>query len=225
MFKGRTVRLNQQIVDQGLVILTWGNGSIIDRDRGLIYIKPSGVNVNVLVDDDISVVDINTNKHISGKKPSVDTSIHTEIYRHFNHIDTIIHTHSLYGTAYAQARRPIPCLGTTHADYFHGEIPVVYDLTPEEVAYNYEQNTGRSIVHYFMDHDIDHTHMSGCLVPSHGVFVWGRSNALEAAIVLEHVAKLAYMTSNIDPNLAPVSDHLTDKHFLRKHGEGKYYGQ
>jgi L-ribulose-5-phosphate 4-epimerase len=226
MLERNTVRLNKQIVDKGLVILTWGNGSIIDPEQKQIYIKPSGINVKQLTETDISVVDFDGHT-IRGKKPSVDTQTHIELYKGFKGIGSVIHTHSLYCTIFAQLQEDIPCLGTTHADYFYGDIPVVDPLDDDQINNDYEKNTGISIVKYFTSNKIDPLHIPAALVPRHGVFVWGRNDleAMENAIAAEHVAKMAYMQRQYDCIAEPIHQTLLDKHFLRKHGDTKYYGQ
>ena len=226
MLETNTVRLNKQIVNRGLVILTWGNGSIIDPVQEEIYIKPSGVNTKQLTEKDISVVDFDGHT-LRGKKPSVDVQTHIEIYKGFKNIGSIIHTHSLYCTIFAQLQEDIPCLGTTHADYFYGKIPVVDMLYDDQINKDYEKNTGTSIVKYFLSNKIDPLHVPAALVPCHGVFVWGRDHfeAIENAIVAEHVAKMADMQRVADPICECINKTLVDKHFLRKHGDTKYYGQ
>ena len=220
------IELNQKIVSEGLVKLTWGNASGIDRINNRVIIKPSGIDVHELKVFDLSKVSIKTGKLIKGKTPSVDTPTHLEIYKNFNDVNFIIHTHSQYCTAFAQSKRPIFCFGTTHADYFNGKIPVVYDLQKNEIENNYEKNIGLSIVNYFIDKNISYTEVPGCLIPGHGVYVWGKTKqqALENAIVIEEVAKLAYLSENIIGTKL-LSDNLLKKHFYTKHGSQKYYGQ
>jgi L-ribulose-5-phosphate 4-epimerase len=219
------IELNKGIVEEGLVKLTWGNASGRDKHNNII-IKPSGIDVNTLKKEHLSIVNINSGKKIKGLKPSVDTPTHIELYNNFPEVNYVVHTHSQYCTAFAQAKRPIYCFGTTHADYFYGNIPVVYDLLKKEIKNNYEKNLGLSIVNYFIDKKIDYRQMPGCLLPDHGVYVWGstKQQALENAIVIEEVAKLAFLSEKIISNTT-LSKNLLDKHFFRKHGIKKYYGQ
>ena len=221
------ISLNQQIVDEGLVKLTWGNASGIDRVNERIVIKPSGIDVSKLEPSDLSKVTLSTGVNLKGGKPSVDTPTHIQIYKHFEEVNYVIHTHSKYCTAFAQARRPINCYGTTHADYFYGDIPVVYDLLENEVKNDYEKKVGLSIVNYFRDNKIDYKLMPGCLLPNHGVYVWGASKkqALENAIVIEEIAELAFLSEKIRVCDHKLPKFLLDKHFDRKHGSTKYYGQ
>lgn len=222
------VRVNQEIVRAGLVVLTWGNASAADRKAGVMAIKPSGVDYAQLKPQDIVVLSLADGRVLAGKlRPSSDTPTHLYLYRQFADIGGVIHTHSLRATAWAQAGRAIPCFGTTHADHFRGEVPVSRKLTEAEVAGDYELNTGVAIVDTFRRCKLDPLHIPGVLVPGHAPFVWGRSVqvALENAIVLEAVAGLALNTVALTPKTAPLAQHLLDKHFLRKHGPRAYYGQ
>jgi len=224
--KKRICRANLELVRQGLVIQTWGNVSGIDREAGLVIIKPSGVAYDHMKPRHMVIVLLETGKVIDGDlNPSSDTPTHLELYRAFEEIDGIVHTHSLYATAWAQAKREIPALGTTHADYFHGPVPCTRPLTPEEIQGDYEANTGKVIVERFAD--LNPLHFPAVLVAEHGPFAWGKSpeNAVENAVVLEEIAKLASLTSNIRPDAKSIPSELLDKHFLRKHGTGAYYGQ
>jgi len=217
---------NLDLVTQGLAILTWGNVSGIDRERRLVVIKPSGVAYDGMKPEHMVVVSLETGEVIEGNlKPSSDTPTHLELYRAFKGVGGIVHTHSLYATAWAQARREIPALGTTHADYFHGAIPCTRAMTPKEIKSDYELNTGKVIVERFRR--TDPTAMPAVLVASHGPFVWGPTveKAVENAIVLETVARLANETLRANPRAGPMQQVLLDKHFLRKHGAGAYYGQ
>ena len=227
MFELATVKLNRNIVEHGLVKLTWGNGSVFDRDNETVYIKPSGVDVFDMIVNDISNVNMD-GVHLSGKKPSVDTDIHLELYKSvtFNSINSIVHTHSKYCTIFAQMQSDIPALGTTHADYFYGAIPVVDQLTPDEIENDYEKNTGRSVVNHFIKNKINPLSIPAALLPQHGLLTWGETadKALENAIVAELCAEMAYKQLQLCSK-KHMNNHLLNKHFLRKHGTTKYYGQ
>jgi len=221
-------RANLDIVEAGLVELTWGNASAVDRDAGLFAIKPSGVDYDVMSPDDIPLVSLETGERVAGDlRPSSDTPTHRELYRQFPSIGGVVHTHSDVAVSWAQAERPIPCLGTTHADHFYGEIPVTRRMTEEEIETDYEHNTGAVIVERFREDDIAPAQVSGVLVAGHGPFAWGADveHAVENAIVLESVARKAMQTYMINPDATPIDETLLDKHYLRKHGEGAYYGQ
>ncbi|MAH49636.1 L-ribulose-5-phosphate 4-epimerase [Candidatus Pacearchaeota archaeon] len=227
MSKAECVRLNKEIKSCGLVKLTWGNVSL--REGHKMLIKPSGVPFNILSPEDIAVVDVETGEHLEGKKPSVDTDIHLELYRGFGEIKSIIHTHSKYATAWAQAEKSIPCIGTTHADYFSGPIPVMVNLKDYEIKENYEKNIGKSVVQYFIGNKQSPLEKGAVLLPKHGVLAFGKTGAtaLENAIVLEEVAELATLSYTINSELKLEEEHrvLFEKHYKRKHGENKYYGQ
>ncbi|MAE81821.1 MAG: L-ribulose-5-phosphate 4-epimerase [Flammeovirgaceae bacterium] len=221
---------NKLIISLGLVKRSWGNVSAVDRAKGTVAIKPSGVNLEKIKTAQIASVSLLDGSHISGLKSSVDTPTHLVLYRRFTDIGAIVHTHSPFATAFAQARKSIECLGTTHADYFYGTIPVVYAPGKEDVVHRYEEATGTGIVDYFIDNDIDPLKIPAALCPNHGVFAWGRNlqEAIESAHVLELVAEMAYYTQGICGLNNPViklRNDILDKHFLRKHGDGKYYGQ
>ncbi|MEZ8221505.1 L-ribulose-5-phosphate 4-epimerase [Candidatus Fervidibacteria bacterium JGI MDM2 JNZ-1-D12] len=219
---------NRKLGESGLVILTWGNVSGVDRNEGVMAIKPSGVEYDQLKPEDIVVLSLETGEVVDGNlRPSSDTPTHLLLYREFPTVGGVVHTHSPYATAWAQACKELPCLGTTHADYFYGTVPLTRMLTPEEIAENYELNTGKVIVECFRERGIDPDEMPAVLVPYHGVFTWGSDplKALENAIVLEEVAKLALFTSAINPQIEPIPKPLLDKHFFRKHGPTAYYGQ
>ena len=220
--KQSVLEANKWIVDKGLVELTWGNVSVKDIN---IVIKPSGIALDQAVPDDMSEVNPDC-QHLSGKKPSVDTPSHVELYKNFPGIKSVIHTHSKYATIFAQANRAIPCLGTTHADYFYGDVPCVPHPSAEGVKNSYEANTGRIIGEYFTHNELNYLHTPACLVQGHGVFVWGTSvnHALETAYVLEIVAEMAYKTLLLDSH-SRLADFVVQKHFTRKHGDTKYYGQ
>ena len=217
---------NKRISKLGLSILTWGNLSSIDREKGLVAIKPSGVDFEDITDDDICVVDANGKRVAGERRPSSDLATHLEIYRRFKNVGAIVHTRSPYATAFCQAGKPIVCLGTTHADHFYGEIPVTRSMTPEEVKEDYELQTGRIIAETFEKNNINYEYCPGCLVAYHGPFVWGNSvkDALENAVILEEIAKMNLLTL-LAGEASRIPDYLLDKHFLRKHGKDAYYGQ
>lgn len=226
--KERVYEANMGLVEAGLVVLTWGNASGVDRSAGVMAIKPSGVAYDKLKPADIVVLEIGTGKQVEGTgRPSSDTPTHLHLYRTFRQLGGIIHTHSTYATAFAQAQRAIPCYGTTHADSFYGDVPLTRPLTSAEIQGDYELNTGKVIEECFQTGAIDVTAVPGVLVASHAPFAWGKSpeKALENAIVLEQVALLAILTQQINPKVQPVPRVLLDKHYLRKHGPGAYYGQ
>ncbi len=218
---------NIELQRQRLVIYSWGNVSGIDRGRGLVAIKPSGVSYDELTPDMIVLVDMD-GKVVEGRlNPSSDTPTHLELYRSFAAVGGICHTHSTNATVWAQAKRAIPCLGTTHADYFYGEIPVTRLLSPQEIQTDYELNTGKVIVEKFAKSRLDPLQMPAVLVAAHGPFTWGKDAAqsVESAVVLEQIAAMALKTAAINAALEPVPAVLLDKHYLRKHGKNAYYGQ
>ena len=226
--KQRVHRANLALVEAGLVVLTWGNASGADRDAGVMAIKPSGVPYDKLRPSDIVVVSLKTGQVVEGDcRPSSDAPTHLHLYREFSSVGGIAHTHSTYATSFAQALREIPCLGTTHADNFYGAIPVTRALTADEIGRDYELNTGKVIVERFRDGGIDPASVPGVLVASHAPFAWGpdTEKAVENAIVLEFSAKMALMTLLVNPQTSAIPQALLDKHFLRKHGAGAYYGQ
>jgi len=215
---------NLELVNQGLVILNWGNASGIDRKKGLIVIKPSGADYNSLKPSDMVVVDLK-GKIIEGKlRPSSDTPTHLELYNHFKDIGGVVHTHSEWAVSWAQAGLNIPALGTTHADHFYGDIPCTRKLTKKEIESNYEVETGKVIVETFRK--ISPIDMPGVLVNCHGPFAWGSSpeDAVKNAVILEEVAKMAFRTLKLK-DVSTIDQWLLDKHFLRKHGKKAYYGQ
>lgn len=222
------VRVNQSIVYAGLVVLTWGNASAADRAAGVMAIKPSGVDYAGLEPKDIVVLSLEDGRILEGNlRPSSDTPTHLYLYQQFAGLAGIVHTHSVRATAWAQAGRALPCFGTTHADHFHGPVPLARKLTKAEVAGDYERNTGVAIVDTFRRGRLDPLRVPGVLVPGHGPFAWGATAqaALDNAIVLEAVAGLALDTLALAPRAVALPAHLLDKHFLRKHGKGAYYGQ
>jgi L-ribulose-5-phosphate 4-epimerase len=217
---------NLRLVAEGLVVQTWGNVSGIDRQQGLVVIKPSGVAYDQMKPRHMVVVSLKDGRVVEGDlKPSSDTPTHLELYRAFPAIGGVVHTHSLFATAWAQARRDIPAMGTTHADYYYGAIPCTRMLTGKEISGAYEVNTGRVIVERFTE--LDSQAFPGVLVASHGPFTWGKSvsAAVDSAVVLEFLCKLASETLRIAPATRAVPRVLLDKHYLRKHGAKAYYGQ
>lgn len=223
--KEEVCRANCALVKHGLVISTWGNVSGIDREKGLVAIKPSGVPYEDLSSENIPLIDLDGNT-VEGKlQPSSDTPIHLALYKDFETIGGVTHTHSTYATMFAQAGKGVPCMGTTHADFFHGEVPVTRSLTEDEVTGDYEENTGVSIVERFSD--LDPGEMPAVLIAGHGPFTWGKDapTAVESSVVLEEVAKIAWGTLTLRPDTPPISSYLLDQHFFRKHGSGAYYGQ
>lgn len=225
--KKRVYDMNMMLPKHQLVTFTWGNVSEIDRESGIFAIKPSGVEYEELSPDDMVLVDLDGNVVEGHYNPSSDTKTHTELYRSFSELGGIVHTHSSYATSWAQAGRSIPCYGTTHADYFYGEIPCVRCLTEAELDEDYERNTGVLIAKYFKENSLEPSSVPGVLCKNHGPFSWGK-NAKEAvhnAVVMEEVAKMAYRTESINPQVCPAPQYLQDKHYFRKHGANAYYGQ
>ena len=224
--KQRVFKANMLLPKYDLVKFTWGNVSEIDREKGVIAIKPSGVEYDVMTADDMVVVDLMSGKVVEGRyKPSSDTPTHREIYRAFEKAGGVTHTHSPAATSWAQACRSVPCFGTTHADYFRGEVPVTRMLTPGEVEEAYEKNTGKVIIETFSGREPMHT--PGVLCAGHGPFTWGKdaADSVHNAVVLEELSKMAMWTLTIDPDAHELPGHVADKHFLRKHGPNAYYGQ
>ena len=211
----------------GLVVFTWGNVSAVDRNRGLVVIKPSGVSYKIMDIEHMVVVDFE-GKVISGNyKPSSDTITHLELYKAFPDIGGIVHTHSKMATSWAQACRAIPALGTTHADYFYGEMPCTRKLTRDEIEGEYELNTGKVIAETFRERHLDPAAIPGVLVAGHGPFSWGinAADAVHNAVIMEECAGMAMNTILINPSTGPIEKELLDKHYLRKHGRNAYYGQ
>lgn len=224
--KQKVYQANIDLVKSGLVILTWGNVS--GADQGVMAIKPSGVPYDILKPRDIVVLDIQSGQVVEGKaRPSSDTPTHLHLYRAFEGLGGIVHTHSTVGTSFAQAMVEIPCMGTTHADNFYGTIPCTRAMTSEEILGEYELNTGKVIVDCFTSRKIKPLDVPGVLVASHAPFAWGKTveKAVENAIVLEFSAKMALNTLVLNPKAGSIPQVLLDKHFLRKHGPGAYYGQ
>ena len=218
---------NMELPHRGLVTYTWGNVSGIDRERGLVVIKPSGVSYDELTPDDLVVLDLDGNRVEGELNPSSDTKTHLELYKAFPEIGGIVHTHSPYAVGWAQAGRDIPAYGTTHADYFYGPVPCCRSLTEQEVEEDYERNTGLVIVETFRQRELDPVHVPGAICRNHGPFTWGKdaAQAVYHAVVLEEVAKMAVYTTQIAPDAQPAPQYVLDKHFLRKHGPNAYYGQ
>ena len=217
-------RANLDLVKHNLVLFTWGNASGIDREKGLIVIKPSGVDYDVMTADQMVVVDLDGKVVEGNLRPSSDTPTHLELYKAFNHIGGVVHTHSSYATAWAQAGVSLPIIGTTHADYFGDDIPCTRDMNEAEVKEKYEKNTGTVIIERFLN--LNSTHIPGVLVKNHGPFTWGKDpgEAVHNSVVLEEIARMAFISFGINPNLT-MNPLLTEKHFSRKHGSRAYYGQ
>ena len=225
--KERVFRANLDLARHNLVIFTWGNVSGIDREKGLVVIKPSGVDYDSMKASDMVVVDLKTGETVEGElNPSSDTPTHLILYRTYPDIGGIVHTHSTYATAWAQAGKDIPNIGTTHSDYYHNDIPCTGDMTEKEIKGDYELETGNVIVKRLNQGNINPMHTPGALVKNHGPFTWGKNpdNAVYNAVVMEQVAKMAYLSFAINPETS-MNPLLVDKHFSRKHGPNAYYGQ
>lgn len=225
--KERVFRANLDLVRHNLVIFTWGNVSGIDREKGLVVIKPSGVDYDSMKASDMVVVDLKTGETVEGElTPSSDTPTHLILYRTYPDIGGIVHTHSTYATAWAQAGKDIPNIGTTHSDYYHNDIPCTGDMTEKEIKGDYELETGNVIVKRLNQGNINPMHTPGALVKNHGPFAWGKNpdNAVYNAVVMEQVAKMAYLSFAINPETS-MNPLLVEKHFSRKHGPNAYYGQ
>ena len=223
--KRETFEANMELNRRNLVVYTWGNVSQIDRAKGVIAIKPSGVAYEVMTPDDIVIVDLE-NKIVEGKmRPSSDTKTHTHLYRHFEAIGGVTHTHSTYATAWAQTQQAIPCYGTTHADYAYGEIPCTAVMTDEQIERDYEEETGVQITDCFKERSPKEVPM--VIVAGHAPFTWGKNgaDAVYHAVILEEIARMAYLTKTLQPNTAALKQGIVDKHYLRKHGKNAYYGQ
>ena len=225
--KKEVYEANMLLPKYGLITFTWGNVSGIDREKGLIVIKPSGVEYDVMKPEDMVVVDLNGKVVEGDLNPSSDTPTHIEFYKAFPNIGGVTHTHSTCATSFAQAGRGIPALGTTHGDYFYGEIPCTRKMTPQEIATEYEKNTGLVIIETFETRGIKPMYTPAVLCANHGPFTWGKdaAEAVHNAVVLEEVAKMARNTELINPKVKPAPDCIKEKHFYRKHGANAYYGQ
>jgi L-ribulose-5-phosphate 4-epimerase len=216
---------NLELVRRGLALYTFGNASGIDRSQGLVAIKPSGVPYDTLRPEHLVIIDLEGSIVEGELRPSSDLPTHLVLYKAFSEIGGVAHTHSEYATAWAQSGKPIPCFGTTHADYFHGPVPVTAVLSRDEVEGEYEKNTGEAIVRAFEGGG--HAQVPAALVINHGPFTWGpdAKTAAHNAVILESVARMAYLTLGINPSAVPLGSHLHDRHYLRKHGSRAYYGQ
>ncbi|EOW6929377.1 TPA: L-ribulose-5-phosphate 4-epimerase [Serratia marcescens] len=225
--KRQVLAANLSLPAYGLVTFTWGNVSAIDRQSGLVVIKPSGIAYEAMTLEDLVVVDLEGKVREGHRKPSSDTATHLALYRAFADIGGVVHTHSRNATIWAQAGQPIPALGTTHADYFYGDIPCSRPMSEAEIAGDYEGETGKVIIETFKQAGRDPQQVPGVLVYSHGPFAWGKNaaDAVHNAVVLEEVAIMAMATRQLAPAIAPMQPELLDKHFLRKHGKHAYYGQ
>ncbi len=225
--KREAYEANVALPREGLINLTFGNASAIDRAKGIFAIKPSGVDYTALKPEHMVLVDLDGKKVEGTLNPSSDTPTHRRLFQAFAHIGGVVHTHSSHATAFAQAGRAIPCFGTTHADYFFGEVPVTRKMTADEIARAYEWETGNVIVEHFTKSSLSPVDFSAILVNRHAPFTWGASvaKAVEVAVALECCAHMALMSLQLSPSLAPIEPELLNKHFNRKHGPGAYYGQ
>ena len=225
--KERVLKENLELDKRGLVTYTWGNVSAIDREKGLIVIKPSGVKYEDMKAEHMVVVDLEGNVVEGNYRPSSDTATHIELYKKYTELGGVVHTHSTFATSWAQACNDIPAYGTTHADYFYGDIPCTRKMKIEEIKSEYEKETGKLIIETLNERNLSPSNMKGILVHSHGPFVWGETadDAVHNAVVLEELAKMAAHTETLNTHVKKMQDELLDKHFLRKHGENAYYGQ
>lgn len=225
--KRQVYEANMALPEYNLVVFTWGNVSGVDRDKELVVIKPSGVDYNDLTPENMVVVDFDGKVVEGDLKPSSDTATHIELYRHFKDIGGVVHTHSSWAVSFAQAGTDIPAAGTTHADYFYGDIPVTRAMKDEEIKTDYEKNTGSVIVNTFKERTIDPNQIPGVLVNDHGPFTWGTSpsNAVHNSVVLEQIAEMTYRGLMLSNSSSRMDQVLLDKHYLRKHGKDAYYGQ
>jgi L-ribulose-5-phosphate 4-epimerase len=224
--KERVLKANLQLPEYGLVTFTWGNVSEIDRDRKVIAIKPSGVKYTDMTVDDIVIIDLDGNRIEGSLNPSSDTATHVELYKAFPNVGGIVHTHSRHATIWAQAGLDIPALGTTHADYFYGDVPCTRMLSAAEIETDYEKNTGAVIIEAFRNRCISETAVPGAIVSGHAPFSWGKDgfDAVNNAVVLEEISAMAIGTRALNQKIK-VQNELLDKHYMRKHGENAYYGQ
>lgn len=225
--KEEVYKANIELVKQGLVIYTWGNVSAIDRETNRIVIKPSGVDYDTMKPEDMVVLDLEGNIIEGNYKPSSDTPTHLALYKAYDTIGSVVHTHSEWATSWAQAGIDIPCYGTTHADYFFGKILCTRALTKEEIEVDYELNTGKVMIETMVNNSKNPDELPGMIISNHGPFGWGK-DAVEAVHnmkVMEEIAKMAYYTEQINRRIEPISQVLLDKHYLRKHGKNAYYGQ
>ena len=225
--KEEVYKANIELPAKGLVLFTWGNVSAIDREKNLVVIKPSGVEYDKLKPEDMVVVNLDGKVVEGNLNPSSDTPTHIELYKKFPETGGIVHTHSTNATIWAQSGRDIPAYGTTHGDYFYGAIPCTRKMTPEEIAGEYEKETGTVIIETFEKRNINPKFVPAVIVHSHGPFTWGKdaAEAVHNSIVLEELAKMAMFTEQVNKDIKPMQQELLDKHFLRKHGENAYYGQ
>ncbi|VXD00174.1 L-ribulose-5-phosphate 4-epimerase [Serratia oryzae] len=226
--KQQVLEANLDLPRHKLVTFTWGNVSAVDRERGLVVIKPSGVEYEQMTADDMVVVDLTTGRTLEGsKKPSSDTATHLALYREFSEIGGIVHTHSRHATIWAQAGLDIPAWGTTHADYFYGTIPCTRLMTPDEIEHDYERETGQVIIETFHRRGISPSAIPAVLVNAHGPFAWGKDaqDAVHNAVVLEEIAYMGIFSRQLTPGIGNMQQVLLDKHYLRKHGKHAYYGQ
>lgn len=223
--KEQVYEANMQLHHRNLVVYTWGNVSQVDRERGVVAIKPSGVAYENMTIDDIVVVDLDNTVVEGNLRPSSDTRTHTHLYRHFENIGGVTHTHSTYATAWAQAQQSIPCYGTTHADYAYGDIPCTAVMSDEQIQRDYEEETGVQITDCFRERSPVETPM--VIIAGHAPFTWGKDAAQSVyhAVILEEIAKMAYLTKTLRPETPPLKQGIVDKHYLRKHGKNAYYGQ
>ena len=225
--KEKVFKANIDLVKNNLVVLTWGNVSGIDREKGLVVIKPSGVSYDDMKASDMVVVDLDGNVVEGNLRPSSDTITHIELYKKYESLGGIVHTHSTFATSWAQAKRDIPSYGTTHADTFYGSVPCTRKLSNEEIKTEYERNTGFVIIETLENRNIEILSVPGIIVGSHGPFSWGETpdKAVSNAVVLEEVAKMALITESLNRDITPIEKELQDKHYFRKHGANAYYGQ
>ncbi len=225
--KQKVLEANLDLVKHKLVLFTWGNVSEIDRKSGLVVIKPSGVSYEEMTAEDMVVVDLNGKVVEGNLRPSSDTPTHIEFYKAFPNVGGVTHTHSTFATSWAQAGRSIPFYGTTHADYFYGDIPCARSLTKEEIEGEYEKNTGLAIIEKFREDRLNPIEVPGVLIKSHGVFAFGKDadGSVYNATVIEEVAKMAFLTEQINPTVTRADRFMMEKHYQRKHGKNAYYGQ